>query len=290
MNVQLALKRKLSIAVPASLVSDIPHLREKTAKIGMVGRVAAIFGVDEVVVFRDMLKVGQAREISLIGTVLSYMETPQYLRKRLFKIRPELRFAGVLPPLRTPHHPLPNRTKDIVDGEYREGATVAHVKDGTLVDVGVEQNALIRNQKILINTRVTVKIKKTKKLLEAEIANHSRIAEYWGYQVSCSNFTLGKLLKNHGFDLVIATSKHGKPLSEVSKELRNQWEASKNILIAFGAPTQGLYEIVKKENLNLDNVVDYVVNTIPFQKTKTVRTEEALFVTLGILNLMFGKA
>ena len=57
--------------------------------------------------------------------------------------------------------------------------------------------------------------------------------------------------------------------------------------MAFGAPTKGLYEIFKQEDL--DDVTDFVVNTIPHQKVETVRTEEALFVTLGILNLMVAK-
>lgn len=142
----MVLNHELSIAIPASIVSDIPHLREKTLKIGMVGRTAAIFGVEEVIVFPDTPKLNQRREIGLIATVLSYMETPQYLRKRLFKIKPELRYAGVLPPLRTPHHPLQNRMKDLEDGEYREGAVVSHTKDGNLVDVGVERHASVRGK------------------------------------------------------------------------------------------------------------------------------------------------
>jgi len=32
-------------------------------------------------------------------------------------------------------------------------------------------------------------------------------------------------------------------------------------------------------------VFDYFVNTVPGQQTVTVRTEEAIFVTLGLLNL-----
>lgn len=282
-------KRELSIAIPASLVSDIPHLREKTVKIGTVGRAAAIFGVDEIIVFPDAPKRNQHREINFITTILSYMETPQYLRKRLFKIRPELRYAGVLPPLRTPHHPLANLTKDLINGEYREGVAVSHTKDGTLVDMGVEQHALVRNKKIPINTRVTVKIKRTKKLLEAEVVSRGEIKDYWGYRVTSSDLALGKLLKNNVFDLVIATSKYGKPFLDVSEELIDRWKTSQRTLVAFGAPTQGLYGIVKQESLNLDDVANFVVNTIPYQKVETVRTEEAVFVTLGVLNLMVAK-
>jgi len=285
----LTLKRELSIAIPASLVSDIPHLREKTAKIGIVGRAAAIFGVDKIIVFPDATKRNQHQEINIIATILSYMETPQYLRKRLFKIRPELRYAGVLPPLRTPHHPIPNRMKDLVEGEYREGAVVSHSKQGSLIDIGVERHALMANKKLPINTRVTVKIRKTEKSLEAEIASRNETKDYWGYKITPSNLTFGKLLTKYQFDLVIATSKHGKPYHETSKTLAENWKSSKKILIAFGAPTQGLYEIVKQENLNLDNIADFVVNTIPSQKTETVRTEEALFITLGIFNMMVAK-
>lgn len=282
-------KHELSIAIPASLVSDIPHLREKTLKIGMVGRAAAIFGVDEIIVFPDTPHGNQGREIDLIATILSYMETPQYLRKRLFKIKPKLRYVGVLPPLRTPHHPLPSRVKDLIDGGYREGAVVSHTKDGTLVDVGVERFTLVWNKKMPINTRVTVRIKRTKKQLEAEVASRSEIAEYWGYRVTRSNLMLGKFLKKQVFDLIIATSKYGKPFMETSKKLITRWKTSHKILVAFGAPTRGLYEIIKQENLNLDEIADFVVNTIPCQRVETVRTEEALHVTLGILSLMVAK-
>ncbi len=251
-----------------------------------MGRAAATFGVDEIIIFPDSGKRNQRREIDLIATVLSYMETPQYLRKRLFKIRPELGYAGVLPPLRTPHHPLANREKDLVDGEHREGAVVSHAEEGSLVDVGVERNALVRNRKLPIDTRVTVRIKKTQKLLEAETVDRREIKEYWGYRVTASHLAFSELLKKRDFDLVIATSKHGKPLLKTTEELMSRWKTSRRILVAFGAPTRGLYEIVKQENRGLDAIADFVVNVFPRQEVETVRTEEAVFVALGILNAL----
>ena len=104
-------KKKLSIAIPASIISDTPHLREKTAKIGLIGRAAAIFRVDEIIVYPDNPRVDQRRDLDFIAFLLNYLETPQYLRKGLFKIEPDLQFAGILPPLRTPHHPLSGKTK-----------------------------------------------------------------------------------------------------------------------------------------------------------------------------------
>ena len=56
-------------------------------------------------------------------------------------------------------------------------------------------------------------------------------------------------------------------------------------MVAFGSPRFGLREILQQEKLDRNDVLDYFVNTIPSQKTATVRTEEALLVSLGILNL-----
>jgi len=58
-----------------------------------------------------------------------------------------------------------------------------------------------------------------------------------------------------------------------------------NALVAFGAPAAGLNEIVAKEGFSLDDIVDFVVNTIPMQGTETVRTEEALIASLAVLNV-----
>jgi len=68
--------------------------------------------------------------------------------------------------------------------------------------------------------------------------------------------------------------------------LREKWKNSSKTLVAFGAPAQGLYEIVNREHKNLDHEVDYVVNAIPDQATETIRTEEAVYVTLSILNIL----
>lgn len=277
-------KQKLSIAIPASLVSDVPHLREKTFKIGLVGRAAAIFRVDETIVFPDVLGFDQSKEANLIAMILSYMETPQYLRKRLFKIRPELRYVGILPPLRTPHHPLINKLKDLTVGEHREGAVVSSAKKGSLVDIGVERPILISEKGIPINTRVTVKIVDLAEPPKVAVVSCDEIEEYWGYQVVVSNIALGRLVKNRSFDLVVATSKHGVPFMKIMEELMKRWKKSRRILVAFGASTKGLYEIVAQESLKLSEVADFVINTIPKQGTETVRTEEALYASLSILN------
>ena len=278
--------RKLAVAIPVSIVSDIPHLREKTLKIGLVGRAAAIFRVNEIVVFPDNLGANQKRDRNLIVTLLSYLETPQYLRKRLFKIKPELRYAGILPPLRTPHHPLEKRARKLKTGEHREGAVVSVTESGSLVDIGVERPVLIPDQKLPVNKRVTIKITKAGKHPRVALANREEIEAYWGYTVTPSKVSFGQLAKSYSYDLVIATSKMGTPLTQVADELAERWKKAGKIVVAFGAPTQGLQEIVAQEKVSLDKVADFTVNTIPDQGTETVRTEEALYATLALLNII----
>ncbi len=278
--------RQISITVPASFVSDIPHLREKTVKIGSLARAAAIFRIDEIIIFPDLPNVNQSRDANLIATILSYVETPQYLRKRLFRIKPELRYAGILPPLRTPHHPLSDKVKTLKIGEYREGVVSSLTKDGSFVEIGVECPIFVPKARLSLDNRVTVKITELGKHPKAVLANRSEIQSYWGYRTTVSNVSFGQLIKTRNFDLVIATSKRGAPFIKVRDKLAENWKKSSSILIAFGAPSQGLYEIVAREHLELDEIAHFTVNTIPNQGTETVRTEEAIFASLAILNLL----
>src|SRR5512135_1262714 len=151
-------KKKLSIAIPASVISDTPHLREKTSKIGLIGRAAAIFRVDEIIVYSDNTSVDQHRDLQFIELLLNYLETPQYLRKSLFPIEADLQYAGILPPLRIPSHPLSGKTKHLKVGEYREGIIQSVAKEGLFVDIGVQQLALLRQKQFQINERLTMQV------------------------------------------------------------------------------------------------------------------------------------
>jgi predicted SPOUT superfamily RNA methylase MTH1 len=283
-------RKKLAIAVPASVISETPHLREKTSKIGLIGRAAAIFKVDEIIVYLDRIGRGkQKSDAGLIATLLEYMETPQYLRKRLFKLEPRLKFAGILPPLRTPHHPLNRKTEKMKVGEYREGVTLSRTKEGVLVDIGVEHPALLRETQWALGKRLTLQIVKAGESVEVQAICKDEIPYYWGYAVMVENRSFGKLAESRKFDLTIATSKIGVEFMDIAGKIGEKWKDANSMLLAFGAPTRGLYEIVRDEGANLDDVVDFVVNTIPAQGTETVRTEEALLASLAILNVKFAK-
>lgn len=276
----------LSIAIPASLVSDTPHLREKTHKIGMIGRAAAIFRVEEIIIYPDQPGKDQRKDAKLIELILSYMETPQYLRKKLFRIRPELRYVGVLPPLRTPHHPVADKSKDLKVGECRDGIVISSSMKGSKVYIGVEKPAFISKANLPVGKRVTVKITRLNRIIEAVLIQRNEIRDYWGYKVNISEKTLGEILRN--WDLVVATSKYGVPFMKIRDKLAQRWAEAKSKIVVFGSPTAGLYEILEREGLDLDEVADFVINTIPLQGVKTVRTEEAVYASLAIFNVLFG--
>ncbi|MBS7633167.1 RNA-binding protein [Candidatus Bathyarchaeota archaeon] len=280
-------KKRIAIAIPASVVSDTPHLREKTSKIGFIGRAAAIFRIEEIIVYSDNPHVNQSADTDLVTMLLAYMETPQYLRKKLFRIRPELQYAGILPPLRTTHHPLNRRAKDLKLGEHREGITLSTSMEGTLIDIGVEQPALLPKEKSASRKRVTVKVVSTEPQIFVELIDRNQIADYWGYVVTAEKQPLGKIITRRGFDLVIATSRLGIPFQKVAEEIGERWQKAKSILVVFGSPSQGLHEIARREGWKLEERADFTVNMIPLQGTETVRTEEALMATLSVLNMYF---
>jgi predicted SPOUT superfamily RNA methylase MTH1 len=280
--------RKLCIAIPASVVSDVPHLREKTLRVGLIGRAAAMFRVDEIVVFPDYPSRVRRTEANLVCTLLQYLETPQYLRKRLFGLNSDLQFAGILPPLRTPHHPLGSRVKDLEVGEFREGVTLSKADKETFVDIGVNESAVIRGTALAEGRRVTVKIVKVGRSLVVELADRTKVPLYWGYRVTLETCPFVAFLKKRGFDLTVATSKYGASFSDVVEKVAEEWGRARGVLIAFGASCQGLREIVGREGRTLDDVVDFVVNTVPMQGTETVRTEEAVLVSLGLFNAVLS--
>lgn len=282
-------KLRLSIAIPASVISDTPHLREKTAKIGLIARSAAIFRVNEIIVYPDNAKVDQRRDLNFIALLLNYIETPQYLRKALFKIDPDLQYAGILPPLRTPHHPDSGKSKHLKVGEYREGIVTGERKDGLEVDIGVQQPALLRQRQYRVGDRLTLQVIKTAgDRIEVQTVSREDVPQYWGYTVRLEKRPFGQIIQSNEFDLKISTARIGAKFGNVAAKIGERWATSSSVLIAFGAPARGLHEIAEDERLRVEKISDFVVNTIPDQGTATVRAEEAILATLAIFNVNFA--
>jgi len=259
----------LAIAIPDTILEEKESLREKTSKLGSVARACAIYGVDLVQIFRDRSGKG---ELPLIRTVLEYLETPQYMRRRLFPINESLKFAGLLPPLRIPSHKPKIDASKIRPGEVREGVSNP---DGT-VDIGLDVNPVV-GPGLPGGRRVTVRIVSINPL-RAEAVPREKVEDYWGYKVESKEVL--ELLAGKGGFLNIATSRLGDPLGASLSRLRTSMTSAGSIRLLFGSPSRGLFDIVGKD---LRNKSQFVVNLFPEQHVETVRTEEAIFAGLGLV-------
>ncbi|MBE2899248.1 RNA-binding protein [Methanothermobacter thermautotrophicus] len=255
----------LSIFIPDSLTAETGDLKIKTYKVGLIARAASIFGVKRIVIYHDDAD-GEAR---FIRDILTYMDTPQYLRRKVFPIMRELKHVGILPPLRTPHHP----TGKPVAGEYRQGLTVKRVKKGTLVDIGADKLALCR-EKLTVNRIMSFRVARLGKEILIEPDEPDDI--YWGYEVLDTRRNLTDSLKTVGADVVVATSRNASPITSILDEVKSRMRKAREAAILFGGPYKGLPEIK----------ADIWVNTLPGQCTETVRTEEAVLATLSVFNML----
>lgn len=274
---------RLTVAVPSSLVADVPHLREKTTRLGFLGRALGIFRVDEALIYPDLPGVESASQGRLISSVLSYMETPQHLRKHLVRMNPDLRFVGVLPPLRTPNHPVSRKTEDLKIGEIREGVVIDSNAGTSRADIGVASLAEIPNG-LRRGSRVSVRIERIAPKIAAELIDHNRIDIYWGFRVTLKNLPLGRLIQENRPDVVIVTSRLGERVEAMLDQLRTSMTGASSVLLAFGSPKRGLHEIIAQEGMKLNTLATFTVNFVPNQGTQTVRTEEAVYSALALLN------
>lgn len=270
----------LSLFIPSSFLVETKDDKIRTYKVGQIARAASVFRASEIIIYRH--DVDDSRFIDL---VLRYAETPQYLRKKLFPLREELRYVGVLPPLRTPHHPTVKRLSDVEIGEIREGVvTEVGSDDCARVDIGVGSPARLCNASGLeVDERVTVRIF-SRRPLKAELASPQA---YWGYQTHIAGNLAEALGAQEGesdYDCVIATSRKGRALDpEYLQELS---PLRGRVAVVFGSPNAGVDEILGDEGYSLEDITPHVVNTAPGQGTATIRTEEAVYISLALLNLI----
>ena len=281
--------RSLSLLLPSSLAIDASDLRSKTAKIGQIARAASVFRADKIVIYRDP----DLDDTELIERILNYAETPQYLRKRLIPLADDLRYAGTIPPLRTPHHPLDAENIEI--GDIRVGVVVRVHENGSWVDIGSKRSAFM-NVTLKKGERVNVQVT-SKKPLKAVPVDDDEIAGYWGYSVARAGTLSGALAptQTQTPGLRIATSRCGESIDADLLRKIGAESGSEDVLVVFGAPHKGISEIMDEEKREAKEKraesfiaeFDYTLNTLQDQGTATVRLEEAIVATLAILNLAF---
>ncbi len=266
------LGKKLGIAIPDTVLEERGSPRDKAVKLGSIARACAVYGVDVIEVYRDTKGGGESRNIR---KVLEYLETPQYLRKRLFPMDEALHYAGLLPPLKIPSHKSRVSLDQLRVGDVREGVTNP---DGT-VDVGLDKPLRLK-ESMNGNKRVTVRVASRTPMM-AEIVGREDAKTYWGYLVEAR--TVEEVLGDKRFGLKIATSRHGQSLQSQIVRLRGALAEAATVLMLFGSPSRGLFEIIGR---SLAESVDFVLNLFAEQHVETVRTEEAISAALCLVDVL----
>ncbi|BFZ57928.1 hypothetical protein PYCC9005_004983 [Savitreella phatthalungensis] len=318
----------VSLALPGGIIKNAQTLELKTALAGQIARAAAIFNVDEVVIFdeeahaaagqkhheneqdRFREKNGGFSEANIfLARILQYLETPQYLRKRIFPMHRDLRYVGLLAPLDCPHH---LRIEDACP--YREGVVLSAEevqRDGydvdlnkkSVIDIGLRRKCVV-DRNLPATTRVTVsmgthKPSKTsyqghghdKALDRIDVAPptapREKLGYYWGYRVRLADSLSSVFTEcgfDEGYDLTLGTSERGKDLGKVVPELPK----FKHLLVVFGGLAGLEHAIERDPKLDLppeeaEKLFDRWVNAAPDQGSRTIRTEEAVLLVMAQL-------
>ncbi len=272
-----------TVVIPSSNITILPDLRSKTEFAGLLARILATYRVDNVVIFKD--RESSDEEVNFLKLILDYLLIPPYLRKRLVPVIPELKFAGVLPPLNiVTHNPEGSRPKK---GDLREGIVVTSYGVKAKVFIGYSKYCFTQsNRELNVNERVLIKVI-NEEPLRCEVVSTDSINEYIGYRthIALNERDLLELIKSFPGTLVL-TSKDGDNYIRVPlrKALIKSIKESGGVVLLFGNHSKDFNELVSKRFLR-EASIRFKINFIPGQGVLSIRTLEALVATLSLLNV-----
>lgn len=262
----------MEIMLPSTFSIEERDPKLRTAKIDLIARAASIFGIEKIIIYKDPdLKANEEKNAKIMEKYLLYAETPPYLRKQLIPYDPDLKYANILSPLLIPSH----RSSE----QYREAYIKEQKEEKTILEAGLDTPLIGNMPEREEGERVTVKRIGDN---HCEPVKEEEIPGFWTFQIKNYRETLKEVLERKN-TLIIGTSRFGRGIRKRFKKLRES--KINNATIVFGSAWRGIYEIMDRGGFD-ESYFDFILNTIPDQTTETVRTEEALYITLGILNLL----
>ena len=312
----------VSIALPASVLTNCQTKELRTQMVGQIARAATIYHIDEIVVFDDKLSKQDRGRIEnnniattegkdshgqdesthrhhrsspheFMARLLEYCECPQYLRRQFFPMHPDLQFSGLLAPIDAPHHVRVHEKC-----KYREGVVLQQTSSNgnSLVNCGIRGRPVEIDRQLQAGIRCTVQIDVDgydgNGTLSGKVVSPAAPREedgtYWGYTTRVAD-SLRSALDDcpYGkYDLKIGTSERGDKSIDSGKF---KLPAYKHAIIFFGG-VAGIEECVDAdETLKLpgsqsSKLFDMWINVCPFQGSRTIRTEEAVLISLAKLS------
>jgi len=263
------------VFVPSSVVSTEPSDDEKVRELSRLARALAVFRVDEAVVVSIG---GYEDDARLVDLILNYVVTPPYLRRVIYPLKPELRFAGLTKPLaiytHNPTNEPPRR------GQLREGIVTRSWDMRAKAYVGLRNECVVQSfRELSPGWRILVRIESINPLRCVEVSRDD-VEEYTGYIVSVVDQEHVRRVLRGCF--TVNATKRGASVTDrrIAEKVVSGWRGAGCINVLFGDPRHDFDELVAfKPGLN--------VNFIPGQGTLTVRSVEAVWATLSILNYLY---
>ncbi|MDQ2685831.1 MAG: hypothetical protein M3Y25_08320 [Thermoproteota archaeon] len=274
---------KFDIAIPDSYLFGVKTDVDKTLKVFQLSRALSIFSVNNINIYHDKVLNPSNYERKFLSTILEYLDTPQYLRRKIYPRSDILNEVGRLHPIRSPHHKDKVDLKNLKSGDIRVG--LVERKEGQFyVDVGLESLIKYEGKFRQSGKKINVKlIRQNKQVVGVDVKDGDLSNLFWGYSVH--HFTdLKKIMERYDPTTIILTSRYSKYFdeAELSSIGRKSSDINNIMLVVFGSPKYGLDVIFDREGLDLKKYNSY--NFFPKQGTQTVRLEEAIFGVLSILN------
>ena len=312
-----------------SIIANAQSAELRSYLAGQLARALTVFCVDRVVVFRD--SPAEVRETDgvegewrgahrggdpsvFLARLLQYLECPQYLRKLLFPVHADLRYAGLLNPLDAPHHV---RASEV--SEWREGVTVkrpaggggkggaSKVSHGSWANIGLLHDVQL-DRTLPPLTRVTVQHtghsagdatqssggggggRAAWRVVSPDRPREA--GRYWGYDVAVvpsfsDVFRSCHFTPDGAYDLTIGTSERGRCIQQGGGgEEAFALPPHRHLLVVFGG-VAGLEECCASDESiaaqSVEALFDLYLNTCAAQGSRTIRTEEAVLISLSLL-------
>ena len=250
------------LLIPSTFTGEKRDQKIRIFLISQLARAIVNFRINEVGIYYDPDPKFNSHALGrFILKILKYLNTPPYLRKVAFPKSNDFKEIGVSLPITAEYH----TKKDPYTYVYilRRGLSNIYFTDG-------DTTYSIKSKIKLGKNRIFLYDKENNKLIKI-----SNAKIYMGYDVFYFNkpfHVLSKRLKRRGY-YIIGTSRQGYDIKLVNIPNVNK------IAIAFGSFARGFEDMYN----NYKKFFDIVVNTVPDQNLKTIRTEEAVYYTLSSL-------
>lgn len=259
-------EKRFFLALPASILSVEKSLLSKTLKTGFIARTLSIFRIDKAIVYKDSK--ATTRDYRVLRIILEYLSTPPHLRKKLFPLLPELRYVGLLPPIQAPSHIAP---EEPVPGMIIDGLVEKCEGDSCQVYLGKMGYGILR-KRVRPGKVITVEILR----VEEGVIRLRRVKPsfYWRYRVEAYPSLKHVIEKYSGKMTIVGTSR----LGICDRDTIRRSLYGRDLLVVFGGPEGHVWDELDRDRFDL------IINSVPFQGTRTIRTEEAVLLTIKYLD------